>query len=66
MKQVLSRALRHAGDVLGSGGVILLAILDQIALQIGHGITTANTFPQLGWWYELRDASAGRKAGRNR
>ena len=48
VEQVLARALRHAQDVVGPGGVPLLAFLHQVGLQIGHGETAADALPQIG------------------
>ena len=48
VEKVFARALRHAEYIVRARGVPLLAVMHQVALQIGHGVTAADAFPQIG------------------
>ena len=45
MKQVFARTLGHALDIVRAAGIPLLAVSDQLVLQVGHGKAPANTIP---------------------
>ena len=45
---VAARALGHAHHVIGSGGIPLLAVAHQLAVQIGHGKAASDALPDVG------------------
>ena len=48
VKQVLARTLGHAQDVLGPGGIPLLALMHQVAVEVGHAKAAPDPVPKIG------------------
>ena len=59
VEQVFIGTLRHAQDVVGPGAVPLLAISDQVTLQIGHAIAAPDTFPNIRGRCQFGDRPGG-------
>ena len=61
VEQVFARTLGHAQDVVVAAAVPKFAVVHQLAVQIRHGVTASDAFPQVGGRRQRSHCSRGGK-----